>query len=622
VSVDFARLREAFDPNRDAEAAFLCTFGLDAPFFESEILPALVPSGLPLDPQAGSRGAYLHAADEVLGPTPVEVLYDHMVSAGPQLLANYRRVVAGTGAFHPKLVLVDYGNRIRAVVSSANLTRPAWTSLFELLVVEDLVPGTPHPWSAPLQRFVSSAAEAAGGPTRCTEAILRKLVVVPHTGPEALHSSYDSPLRESTWPTGPVDRIDVVSPFFEGEDGTGVFDALHQRYPGARLRLHLAATQTDTGYEVHGPAEKLEGLRSGGAELRLVRPKWESDDDAAPVRRALHGKLTAFTKGDKSQVVIGSANFTRAALSKRVTHGGNTELVATVKTSKRILEATLPPSFATEDRLAFVSSDPSEEDTNGDAGADHFVLSASYSGRHARIELELAPNAPPLEVAYEGKAIGTATDRTWEAGLDRLGADTFVTVDAGEGPAIVPLEVVDPESLEPRGTPLRLDLESFCDLLSGRREPMFAVGDGLAPSAGAPISGQDGAGLYAGGAIPWRRILAGIAGLRDDLFRQLARPQAVAWTIDNPTRLAGLRSRLGEAHDRGVLKDGDQAFALFELTHALGAVRDAAADHTESLSLIRAAEASIETDLERLLAGADPDIARQLQLLRETEDGA
>jgi hypothetical protein len=38
--------------------------------------------------------------------------------------------------------------------------------------------------------------------------------------------------------------------------------------------------------------------------------------------------------------------------------------------------------------------------------------------------------------------------------------------------------------------------------------------------------------------------------------------------------------------------------------------------------LIRAAEASIETDLERLLAGADPDIARQLQLLRETEDGA
>lgn len=622
MSVNFARLREAFDPTKDAEAAFLCTFGLDAPFFESEILPALVPSGLPLDPQSGSGGAYLHAADEVLGTTPVEVLYDHMVSAGPQLLVTYRRVVAGTGAFHPKLALVDYGNRMRAVVSSANLTRPAWTSLFELFVVEDLVVGTPHPWSAPLERFVSSAAEAAGGPTRATRAILSKLALVPHAEPEVLHSSYGGALQETTWPAGPIDRLDVVSPFFEGEDGKGVFDALHQRYPNTRLRLHLAATQTDTGYEVHGPAEKLEGLRSEGAELRLVRPKWESDDDAAPVRRSLHGKLIAFTKGDKSQVVIGSANFTRAALSQPVAHGGNAELVATVQTSKRILDAALPPSFATEDRLTFVSSDPSEEDTNADAGADRFVLSASYSGRHARIELELAQDAPPLDVAYERKVIGTAIDSTWTARLDRLGADTFVTVDGGDGPAIVPLEVVDPESIEPRGTPLRLDLENFCDLLSGRREPIFSVGEELAPSAGAPSPGRDAAGLPPGGAIPWRRILAGIAGLRDDLVRQLARPQAVAWTIENPTRLAGLRRLLGDAHNRGVLKDGDQAFALFELIQALRAVEREAADHDESLSLVLAAKASAERDLEAILDRAGADIARQLQLLRETEDGA
>jgi hypothetical protein len=151
---------------------------------------------------------------------------------------------------------------------------------------------------------------------------------------------------------------------------------------------------------------------------------------------------------------------------------------------------------------------------------------------------------------------------------------------------------------------------------------MFAVGEELAPSAGAPASGHDGAGLHAGGAIPWRRILAGIAGLRDDLVRQLARPQAVAWTIDNPTRLAGLRRVLGEAHNRGVLKDGDQAFALFELVHALRAVRREGAGYDESLSLVLAAEASVEGDLDTLLRGADADIARQLQLLRETEDGA
>jgi hypothetical protein len=151
---------------------------------------------------------------------------------------------------------------------------------------------------------------------------------------------------------------------------------------------------------------------------------------------------------------------------------------------------------------------------------------------------------------------------------------------------------------------------------------MFAVGEELAPSAGAPASGHDGAGLHAGGAIPWRRILAGIAGLRDDLVRQLARPQAVAWTIENPTRLAGLRRLLGDAHNRGVLKDGDQAFALFELIQALRAVEREAADRDESLSLVLAAKASAERDLEAILDRAGADIARQLQLLRETEDGA
>lgn len=620
MSVDFARLREAFDPRLDAQAAFLCTFGLDAPFFEAEILPTLVPSGLALDRQAGAPAASLHAADEVLGATPIEVLYDHMVSEGPQFLVTYRRV-AGRAPFHPKLALVDYGERIRAIVSSANLTRPAWTSLFELFVVEDLVVDEGHPWAAPLQRFVSSAAHAAGGPSSATEAILGKFARMPQVGSETLHSSYDAALQDVTWPPGPVDRIDVVSPFFEGEDGSGVFDALAERYPEARLRLSLAATETDDGYTVHGPAEKLEDLRLSGAELRLVRPMWEDDDDGAPARRTLHGKLLGFTTGHHSHVVVGSANFTRAALFQPVAHGGNTELVASLSMSKRELETALPPSFPTDDRLKFVSVDPSDEDADPEGDAARFVLSAFYSARYCQIELHLADNAPPLAVNYGGATIGTAVEAVWRAELKRLGADTFVTVDAGKGPAIVPLVVVDPESLEPRGAVSPSDLESFCDLLSGRRELVFAPGDTLAPSAGTPSPGQDGgAALTRGSAIPWRRILAGMAGLRDDLVRQRALPHAVAWAIENPTRLAGLRQRLREAHDRNVLKDGDQAFALFELVRALSAARRAASGHDESRALILGAEEAVDADLREVLERADPTIARQVQLLSEAGD--
>lgn len=618
MSPPFARLREAFDPERDAQALFLCTFGLDAPFFESEILPTLLPSGLPLDPQAGSRAGYLRAADEVLASTPIEVWYNHMVSEGPRLpLVTYRQAANNRAAFHPKLSLVDYGDRLRAVVSSANLTRSAWTSLFELFVVEDLVADEPHPWSVPLQRFVRDAADAANGLTPAAEAMLHRLALIPSTDGEALFSSYDGALKETTWPEGPIDRIDVVSPFFEGEGGEGLFDALTDRYPGVTLRLFLAAAENETGYTVHGPPDKLQSLKDSGAEIRLIYPMWEGDDHEAPVRRTLHGKLLAFTKGRESHAVVGSANFTRAALARSVEQGGNAELVATLTTSKRALESVLPPSFTTEERLTFVAADPSEEDVAPEVDAARFVVSASYRAHSGEIEVRLTDDAPALQIAYSGRVLGTATGRTWRANLARLDADAFVTVDAGEGRAIVPLVVEDPESFEPRGSASALDLEGFCDVLSGRREPVAVSGDALEPSLGPPVAGQADPVLGGGRAIPWRRILAGIAGLRDDLIRQRPSSHAVAWTIHNPTRLAGLRRRLEAAHERGVLKDGDLAFALFDLARALRAAGDAASDHDESEALIRDATEAAEADLARLLDRASPELARQLRVLEE-----
>ena len=449
----------------------------------------------------------------------------------------------GGAAFHPKLLVAEYDDQIRVVVGSANLTRPGWTSLFELFVVEALERGEPHPWAVSLRTFLESAARAAGGIGAACARVAALPSRVPVASPASLHHSFAGALAQTALPAGAVSRIDVVSPFFEGEEGAGVFDHLRRRCPRRPPGLFLSAAQTKQGYVVHGPPVKLQALRDSGAELRLIRASWDGDDDRAPDRRALHGKLLGFRVGRRHHVLVGSANATRAALLRNVAARGNAELVAQLDLGAAAYERLLPPSFATESQLTFDEVDASgEEDVQQDA-ARH-VNSATYEAATARLTLRLDPDAPALEVRYLDMALGTAHAPVWTTELLALGADAHVTVDAGAGPAIVPFVLLDPEALVPRGTPLDLDLEALAELLAGRRELAHAPGDELGSAPPGTVSG--GAGIFGRGAIPWRRIIAGLQGLHDDLVRQQAVPEpssgrcttrcgsAVSWTASRP----------------------------------------------------------------------------------------
>src|SRR5688572_26566421 len=99
-----SRLKETLVADQDVRSALLVTYGLDPRFFEAEVLPALVPGKLLADASAGSLGAYVHEADQLVATTPIEVLYDHLTGEGPQLLCAYRQVNTGQ-AFHPKLLV-------------------------------------------------------------------------------------------------------------------------------------------------------------------------------------------------------------------------------------------------------------------------------------------------------------------------------------------------------------------------------------------------------------------------------------------------------------------------------------------------------------------------------------
>lgn len=224
MSRALAHLRDLFIAERAPDRALFCTYGFDAPFFEAEILPSLFPARLKLDREAGSKNAYLHAADEALQGRTVAVFFDHLLADGPELPYLTAQVDVAPFAFHPKLILLDYGDRLRAAISSANLTRPAWTTLLELFISEDLILGRPHPWSETLKGFVSRLASYAA-PERRSEVleIADRLAAVPSGGKGShLLSSWDGPIYpRMVKELPPPSRIDVVTPFFEGRRARG-----------------------------------------------------------------------------------------------------------------------------------------------------------------------------------------------------------------------------------------------------------------------------------------------------------------------------------------------------------------------------------------------------------------
>lgn len=615
MSTPFSRLRDTFLDGRDPERALFCTFGLDAHFFEAEVLPALFPNRLALDRQAGSAVGYLNAADRALQGRTIAVFYDHLLGEGPQLPYLAQRVSVRPRAFHPKLALLDYGDKIRAVVSSANLTRAAWTELLELFVVEEFAVGQSHPWAPVLRRFVEALAERAPAERRTDIGGLAQRLSTSWEGKaeSRLLSSWDGPLlRRVTEGVDELHRVYVVSPFFEGEEGPGVLDQLEKHKPSGRI--YLAATDVDGRLQTRGPEHKIDALLATGRwSLHRVHEQWDGDDEEARLR-ILHGKLLAVVAGRRVSVIVGSANVTRAALLHPAP-SGNVELVVAFDTDVTHLDRLLPqssPILREELEIVPGHGDPTGEDDQPEDGAERWVESAVLWPARNVVEIRLVDDAPRLSVRYDGQSLGQVTAPSTELFLTLRGS-LFVEVDDGERVGQVPLTIGDPATFVPRGTPTDIELEAFCELLAGAREIEPVPGD--LPPDGSPLGGAGEIG--ARGAIPWRRLLAAVAGLGSELRREAPYPREVEIVLRNETRLAGLLRRLHEAHAGGRLLDADVAYALHELRRELRAVAQQIEEHEHARRLVIDACHKIEKDLETLMAAAGERLHIQLSILAE-----
>lgn len=621
----FARLRDIFLPGTEPDRAIFCTYGFDARFFETEVLPAMLPQSLTLDREAGSPNGYLNSADAALQKRDVSVFYDHLLGDGPELLYECWPVDVFPQRFHAKLIVLDYGDRIRVMVGSANLTRSAWTSLLELWVVEDLEPGVPHDWAEGLRRFLAHLAtripEQQLGRRAGIEAMLE--AVPDSRGDERIVSTWDEPLLDAFFASLPnVTKLNVVSPFFEGSDGPGVFDALTKQAPTARGELYASVSADDEELRLSGPPAKLTDLFATDRwRLHGVRAVWDGDDEGAPLRQ-LHGKLLTATHADGSRMMIGSANFTRAALLGRAATSdssgvSNVELVLLRDGSRQASASLLPQADPVDfDRVHVVDSgDPTGEDEEQAPGPDRYVISATYRAETMLLEVLVSPDAPALTVRYDGRTLDEVKKHVLLTEVE-LGIPRYVVVDDGTETGMAPFTVVDPERMLPRGTSHSVDLETFLELLAGGQELPLRFGESHVGNTG---PGDPDLGIVGGtGAIPWRRYLGAVRGLGTELERECNGLRGLKFVLENPIRMAGLLDHLNEAYDRHRFTAADLLYALYELEQELTRVRDLTATD-DCLEIVENACLGIGTRRDELLSLTGNTVAQQMDFLQRAD---
>jgi hypothetical protein len=614
------RLWDLMLVGREPQAALFCTYGFDARFFEAEVLPALFPVSLTLDRESGSPAAYLNAADSALPRTTVGVFYDHLLS-GPELVYGSWRVDVAPRAFHPKLTLLDYGDVIRVAISSANLSRSGWSSQLELFVVEELRPGAAHPWSAGLARFCARLETHIPGSQRArfAELTANLRTVPPARGESPVRSSWDGPLIDAFLDgVHRARRMSAVTPFFEGSDGRGVFDELRDRLGLVGGALF---TGTDDSHErpiINGPPEKLRALLADGRwTLHSVHKTWEGDEPDAPLR-ALHGKLLAVIHDDGMRLMVGSANLTRAALLREAP-AGNVELVVIEDRTPGELREILPQATALDPNSVEIvdRGDPTDEDGEADVGPEARVVEATYRVAERRLELELNRELPALTFRYQRHELrGTWVGTRWSVPLE-LGLDRYITVSDRTGSGVVAFVIVDPEHLVPRGTAHMVGLEDFFDVLAGYRDLPLADdeqqrdGNGQGDAPGVEMIG-------ARGAIPWRRYLAAVAGLGQEIERERHTARGMRYVIENPTRLAGMMSQLEDARATARFTRADLAYALYELDRELRRILPLETPDDARLLLNHAQEAIAERITVLIGEGGDR-VGDQLTVLRSAD---
>jgi hypothetical protein len=318
---------EALLRDAEPERSLLLTFTLSLTHFEAALLAGLTGRGA-AEVVILADASQSEACFGELGPV-----------SGPGI--HYRIFPVRLGrfdAFHPKLYFLASDDRMRLVVSSANLTLPGCRLNAEVVDVIDVSKSDSR--NADAFRSFAALLDALPGvaPMLAPEgqssirrfaSEIRAFFDRTHSlasrdgGVRLLHTAKDSLLSQvrELIPAGSIKRISAISPFFD--QGSGAVRALLEAYPRATLRIFKRPGKND-----------IDG--------KSLRPFFDRLDvhemlEVDGTDRRLHGKAYLFEgKGDDAWIVCGSPNFTAAAWNSAATKGGHRGANLEAATFRRI----------------------------------------------------------------------------------------------------------------------------------------------------------------------------------------------------------------------------------------------------------------------------------------------
>jgi hypothetical protein len=612
----FGKALEPWEAPAGAGEPLVCvatSFTFDATFFETECVGRFLQ--MQTHPSESESVGYLIEREEKLASARVCALVDRRHARDKESLRwDVIGVLVPRGIQHAKVALLIWGNRVRVIIGSGNLTEPGYRRNLEVFglievsrteggdraavgqtidfleAVLGLGVGEDGP-DTPRRRTADALAAARRHVSGWPQVDASKRTPVPAFG---LPGRSAVNQLETLWPgEAPARTAYVVSPFFDKPpaDGvalTGLLPLLAKRRPRELCFYVRADSQPDGRIRVFAPLGMLKLARqTSDVHVHHVLPEQKNE------LRDLHAKMIMLASEDWQMLLIGSSNFTGAGLT--APHGnGNCEanIVYRIKVSDpdfRLFES-IWPETGTEFDLGSQNLvwDPIPEELEG--GTDEVPLPACFKdaifvpGKDPSLLIVLEPELPTVwsirEVGGEpllDSVLGSDSGRhQFPWGSREVPFVLQVSWEQAKGTAAAkwPVNVSNPSALPPPDALRDLSLEELLEILASTRPPHDAVTKVLEKRARGkrldveldPLKRFDSQAFLL---RRTKRVAAALERMRERLQRAAITRDAFEW------RLSGAIGpmALADAFVRDAKIDGEAKFYLAELALALSRVK-------------------------------------------------
>lgn len=333
------------DTSQQLVSAVFMTYGFDAELFEHHVLPAIFK--IDADFSENERRFRAQITENIL-KTPITVMVDGAGYRGGKTFLYDLINVRGC-TFHPKCYFLLYNNYLRIIIGSSNITKQGMCYNAEVFWHYDLTQGDENSVALDLKVLINRLMGFAGL-TRNTafaniEKFLANFIDQRQVGKDIVYStldkkSFSEKLVELAQDNGSrIKAIRVLSPFFEsdmkesldsammGELFSGLKQLLHEK---AKVEICFPGQKNDeTGkWFVDAPLNILRELGDILPDLSFyIVPTLWKDDDGEEQLRSLHAKIVEINFEDgKWLYLVGSPNFTRAAMNSKERQIKNVEV--------------------------------------------------------------------------------------------------------------------------------------------------------------------------------------------------------------------------------------------------------------------------------------------------------